>query len=56
MMMLRAALLVALFFLLLQCSSALRIGIQPKTKAPCEKRLCYEYYLDKMRGFLNGTA
>jgi len=45
------------FFVLfaLQCV-ALRITMQPKTTPPCEKKLCYEYYLSKMKGFLNGTA
>jgi len=39
-----------------QCT-ALRITFTPPAKTqPCEKRLCYEYYLSKMRGFLNGTA
>jgi len=46
----------AVLLVLFECA-ALRITFTPpQTTPPCEKRLCYEYYLSKMRGFLNGTA
>ena len=36
--------------------SAFELKMVPKGRAPCKEKLCYEHYLDKMRGFINGTA
>ena len=46
---------VLVLLLLVISASAFQLHVTPKTRRPCAGKLCYEQYLDKMRGFINGT-
>jgi hypothetical protein len=52
----KAMRVVLLLLLLIVAISAFELKMVPKARAPCKEKLCYEHYLDKMRGFMNGTA
>jgi len=47
---------VVLLLLLVITASSFELKMAPKSRAPCKEKMCYEHYLDKMRGFINGTA
>ncbi len=46
-------LLMCISYLAFAAGFQLKVG--PKANAPCKGQMCYEKYLDKMKGFLNGT-
>ncbi len=52
----KAMRVVLLLLLLIAAISAFELKMVPKARTPCKEKLCYEHYLDKMRGFMNGTA
>ena len=46
---------VLVLLLLVISAAAFQLHVLPKARKPCAGKLCYEQYLDKMRGFINGT-
>ncbi len=44
------------FMLLLVAACAFELKMVPKARKPCKDKLCYEHYLDKMRGFMNSSS
>jgi hypothetical protein len=43
-----------LLFILGMCA-AFELKMKPRAEAPCKDKMCYEKYLEKMIGFINGT-
>jgi hypothetical protein len=45
---------IAMIFILAICA-AFELKMVPKKTIPCKEKMCYETYLEKMKGFINRT-
>jgi hypothetical protein len=43
-----------ILFIVAVCT-AFELKMTPRVVQPCKGKMCYEKYLEKMKGFINGT-